>query len=293
MEFDDYQRLALTTDQNLTKTGDSNLTIPLLGIAGETGTLLAEFKKKIRDKESYEGFNNRAEEELGDILWYLSDIASRLNLSLGEIASKNLQKTQERWPLAVEDDDLFHSFDSRYPTTEQLPRKLTVDVVQDKKTGRVVMHDANTGKPLGDPLSDNAYEDDGYRFHDVFHLAHVAVLGWSPVIRKLLKLKRKSDPTVDEVEDGARAEILEELIVAYVYSNAKERRYYAELKHIDSEMLATIKSLVAHLEVKVRRMKEWEKAVMQGYAAFRYLIKHKKARLVVDMEARNLRVEKL
>ena len=61
------------------------------------------------------------------------------------------------------------------------------------------------GKFIGDSLSDNAYVDDGYRFHDVMHLAHMAVLGWSPVMRNLLKLKRKSQPTIDEVEDGARA----------------------------------------------------------------------------------------
>jgi len=293
MEFDEYQRLAITTDQDTTKTGNASLTIPLLGIAGETGTLLAEFKKKIRDRESYEGFNRRAEEELGDILWYLSAIATRLDLSLSEIASKNLQKTQERWPLAVDGDDLFNSFDSQYPTSQQFPRKFSVDVVQSGENGRVTMRVVGTGNVLGDPLSDNAYEDDGYRFHDVFHLAHVAVLGWSPVIRKLLNLKRKSDPTVDEVEDGARAGILEELIVAYVYSNARERRYYAGVRHIDSEMLATIKSLVAHLEVKIRRMKDWEKAVLQGYTAFRYLLKHKRARIVIDMEAKELRVEKL
>lgn len=293
MEFDEYQRLAITTDQNSNTTGDASLTIPLLGIAGETGTLLSEFKKKIRDRESYEGFNHRAEEELGDILWYLSAIATRLNLSLGEIASKNLQKTQERWPLPIDGGDLFKSFDADYPTTERFPRKFSVDVIQDRTTGRVTMRVVETGESLGDPLSDNAYEDDGYRFHDVFHLAHVAVLGWSPVIRKLLKVKRKSDPTIDEVEDGARAGILEELIVAYVYSNAKERKYYEGVRHIDSEMLATIKSLVAHLEVKVRRMKDWEKAVMQGYTAFRHLLECKKARIVVDMEARDLRVEKL
>ena len=39
--------------------------IPLLGLAGETGTLLSEFKKKVRDKESYDGFKARAEEEIG------------------------------------------------------------------------------------------------------------------------------------------------------------------------------------------------------------------------------------
>src|SRR5215469_9493941 len=98
MDFDYYQEASIGTDQFADKKAkDEGLMIPLLGIAGETGTLLAEFKKKIRDKESYEGFDEKAEEELGDILWYLSNIASRLGLSLSEIASKNLQKTHERW----------------------------------------------------------------------------------------------------------------------------------------------------------------------------------------------------
>lgn len=293
MEFDEYQRLATTTDQNLAKAGDENLMIPLLGIAGETGTLLAEFKKKIRDKESYEGFGARAEEELGDVLWYLSTIASRLNLSLDEIASKNLQKTQERWPLEQDGDDLFHAFDAQFPEIEQLPRLFSVDIEQNSDTGRVAVTVVGTGAPLGDPLTDNSYEDDGYRFHDVFHLAHVAVLGWSPVVRKLLGLKRRSDPKIDEVEDGARAMIIEELIVAYVYSNAKERKYYDGVRHIDSEMLATIKSLVAHIEVKVKRMQDWERAIMQGYTAFRFLIQHKRARVTVDMVTKELRLEVL
>ena len=42
-------------------------------------------------------------------------------------------------------------------------------------------------------------------FHDVFHLAYAAVLGWSPTTRALLKIKRKSRPEIDENEDGARA----------------------------------------------------------------------------------------
>ena len=67
MDFDDYQDAAAGTDQFAGKKAskDEGLMIPLLGIAGETGTLLAEFKKKIRDKESYQGFKDKAEEELG------------------------------------------------------------------------------------------------------------------------------------------------------------------------------------------------------------------------------------
>ena len=50
------------------------------------------------------------------------------------------------------------------------------------------------GKPFGAELTDNAYDPDGYRFHDVFHFAYAAVLGWSPITRALLRRKRKSQP---------------------------------------------------------------------------------------------------
>ena len=69
-----------------------------------------------------------------------------------------------------------------------------------------------------------------YRFHDVFHLAHAAKLGWSPVLRgKLLKRKqedspdrkRRSDEEVNEVEDGGRAVVTDEAVVAYVWGYAK------------------------------------------------------------------------
>ena len=201
MDFDYYQENATGTDQNVGKNvkNDEGLLIPLLGIAGETGTLLAEFKKKIRDKDSYEGFQERAEEELGDILWYLSNIASRMGLSLSEIASKNLQKTYERWPMAGDTPEMFMYFDEGYPPKEQLPRLLKVHVYESKEDKRAYMKILPDGVPLGNPLTDNAYDDDGYRFHDVMHLANLAVLGWSPVIRQLMDRKRKSKPKIDEV----------------------------------------------------------------------------------------------
>lgn len=53
MDFDDYQSIARETDQ-FAKANRSNehILIPLLGLAGETGTMLSEFKKKLRDKEA-------------------------------------------------------------------------------------------------------------------------------------------------------------------------------------------------------------------------------------------------
>ena len=266
--------------------------IPLLGIAGETGTLLAEFKKKVRDKESYEGFQEKAEEELGDILWYLSNIASRLNLSLSEIASKNLQKTHERWPIDGDVPEMFLFFDEGSPQKEQVPRSIKIRIFESEPGKRAHMEVYPGGAQIGHPLTDNAYDDDGYRFHDVMHLANLAVLGWSPVMRSLLNRKRKSQPKIDEVEDGARAIVLEELVVAFVYSNAKERRYYKDIKHLDSEMLSTIKRIVRHLEVGTRKTKDWERAIQQGYAAFRHLLEKREAVLQLDLRKRELTIVK-
>lgn len=122
------------------------------------------------------------------------------------------------------------------------------------------------------------------------HLANMAVLGWSPVMRKLLGRKRKSRAEIDEVEDGARAGIIEELIVAFVYANARERSYYRGVKHVDTEMLGTVKRLVSHLEVKRRPMRDLEQAILQGYAAFRHLLEHRTALLELDLNLRQLKV---
>ena len=60
------------------------------------------------------------------------------------------------------------------------------------------------GMQIGDGLTDNRYEADGYRYHDIFHLTYMALLGSSPISRRLLGRKRRSRPEVDEVEDGEK-----------------------------------------------------------------------------------------
>jgi hypothetical protein len=78
---------------------------------------------------------------------------------------------------------------------------------------------------VGDTLTDASFVADGYRFYDVFHLAHAAVLGWSPVSRSLLGRKRRSDPQIDEAEDGGRAIVIEEGIAALVFAYAASHNY--------------------------------------------------------------------
>ena len=70
LTVEDYAAQALTTDQ---RSDSGSLTFPLLGLFGETGSLLSEVKKKQRDQASYIGYAGAVVEELGDVLWYLTD----------------------------------------------------------------------------------------------------------------------------------------------------------------------------------------------------------------------------
>lgn len=219
LDFTIYQREALTTDQ-MKDDGDTSFMVPLLGLVGEVGTLAVEHKKKLRDKEKHRLFKERIEEDLGDILWYVANYASKSKLDLETIARKNLQKVQARWALPT--GTQFALFDEKVKLKERIPRHFTVEFGLDAK-GRVRL--SRDGKKLGDPLTDNNYGDDGYRFHDVFHFAYAAVLGWSPVTRGLLDCKRKSNPMTDEVEDGGRAAVIEEGVSALVYAYARTRDF--------------------------------------------------------------------
>jgi len=141
---------------------------------------------------------------------------------------------------------------------------------------------------IGDPLTDNSHEDDGYRFHDIFHYGYVAYLGWSPVIRKLLKLKRKSKDAIDEVEDGARAGITEELVTLYVYNHAQNHRLFKYSDRVDTEVLKTIQKLVSKIEVKDCTAKQWETCIINSYKVFDDLIKNNGGRVLVSIQNRKM-----
>jgi len=71
---------------------------PALGLGGEVGEYQNKLKKVQRDHggEITEEFKEFAKGELGDILWYLSECASSLDLSLEEIAKANIEKLASR-----------------------------------------------------------------------------------------------------------------------------------------------------------------------------------------------------
>jgi len=71
---------------------------PAFGLGGETGEVLETIKKIFRDGdgEINEETRKKLEKELGDVLWYLSNLTTELGLSLDEIAKGNLEKLASR-----------------------------------------------------------------------------------------------------------------------------------------------------------------------------------------------------
>ncbi len=96
MTFNEYQRQSRQTAIYPAK--GYGLTYPVLGLAGEAGEVAEKMKKILRD---YDGQINQEHKEdivkeLGDVLWYLAQIATDLNFELEEVARRNLAKTQSR-----------------------------------------------------------------------------------------------------------------------------------------------------------------------------------------------------
>jgi NTP pyrophosphatase (non-canonical NTP hydrolase) len=383
LTIDQYVREAARTDQ---RKGPGTIGFTMLGLVGETGSLLAEAKKKQRDAASYLGYAEAVAEEIGDVLWYLAAVARRHRLALSDIAAaalvadgvyraganaalslhalqpahmplakapmpkfehgllglagevgllardidgagqpghraavaqsmvaimrrliqaatdsgvtlegaaiKNLQKIFDRWP---RERQYPPAFDESNDAEEQLPRTMEVDVYERTVRGQVYVYQRSRGVYVGDRLTDNAMEPDDYRFHDVFHYAYVAVLGWSPVIRALLRLKRKSDPKLDDAEDGARAILIEEGVTSWLFGQAQQLNFFEGVKPggLPLDMIKHVRQFVAGYEADRCPLWLWEEAILQGYAAFRFLQKNRRARIGIDFARRRLRIKEL
>ncbi|MEL0658671.1 MazG nucleotide pyrophosphohydrolase domain-containing protein [Psychromonas arctica] len=290
MELDEYQQRAVDTTHFKLKE-DNGKFITLMGLAGEVGELATEYKKQLRDGEGYTVFKDKLTEELGDILWYLSAIAEHEDLKLNDIAESNLHKTEDRWKdnAILSSSDLL---DKDYPLNEQIPRTFSVTfeevIHEDQQKYISVTWDEGA---FGDHLRDNSYDTDFYRFHDVFHLSYAVILGWSPVVRGLMKKKRKSISKIDEVEDGGRAVVIDEAISSLVFENAKKHSYFINQQVVDYSLLRTIKELTKHLEVSIKTGKDWEMAILLGFSLWNKLKVHNGGVMHCDLINRTMTFE--
>lgn len=99
MTFQNYQQLAGQTAVYPNR--GKNLLYPILGLIGETGEVCEKLKKEIRDQDNSQLIltdSKRAElqKELGDVLWYLTEVCTHFNISLEDIAETNINKLKAR-----------------------------------------------------------------------------------------------------------------------------------------------------------------------------------------------------
>jgi len=96
MTFKQYQKLSRKTAIYPYK--NKNFIYPTLGLCGGTGEIAEKIKKVLRDNKGVLDKEKKEElkKELGDVLWYLSQLATELHLSLEEIASLNIKKLYSR-----------------------------------------------------------------------------------------------------------------------------------------------------------------------------------------------------
>jgi NTP pyrophosphatase (non-canonical NTP hydrolase) len=384
--LDEYQQFTKDTDKNPCS-GIDGLSFTLLGLFGETGSLLSELKKKQRDTDTYTAYRDSVLEELGDALWYfastahhaglsLSDLARKVpatlsdwdfqgsvdsktfvdlqqpkqemtgpltgkdferrlialagrvghlledfsserisanrdvlsadlveifraliaaaddaKVSLDEAAQRNISKVLSRWPLKRCWDPLF---DNDFDEDERLPRLIAITFIEknaNRSDGKKFVLQKCNGIIIGDRLTDNRLEQDDYRFHDVFHLAYAAILGWSPVLRALFKVKRKSQSEIDESQDGARAILIEEGISTWIFNHGVRHNNFQNVQSLDYGILKAIKEFVKGYEVENRPLWQWECAILEGFRIFRELRLHRGGTVTADLEAHTITFE--
>lgn len=292
--FDDYQPLAYLTR----RTGDHQLVEVCLVVLQQ---LLAELFRPglpaIEKQLNTRLVDRPAGALLGETLWHLAALASLYGLSLENVARGNLAKLDGRFgrgqPTPLHDE-------SR-PEPERLPRRFNVTFVPiGPRRSRMYL---NGRTRLGDDLTDNSYSEDGYRFHDAMHLALAAKLGWSPVLRRLMGRKRRSDERLDEVEDGARAAIVEEAVIKIIHAEGVRRAalglgrglgpqpLFRAGGDVSFALLRSLGDLVDGLEVAANRQWEWEDAIICGFELFHTLRTRGCGTVSIDLDARSLVVE--
>lgn len=293
LTFRKYQQEAQKTDQF--EEGEFSKLIPWVSLSEEAGVILRIYKDWMTysdNKYIQENLKKELKEKLGHILWYASNLATKFDLELAEIAAENLVNARKRWSPDIGGQPLR---DSRAREDEQLPRLMKfyftqVDDAAGKKVVIAVLDENGNKLQVGDRLDDNSKHDDGYRFHDVFHLAYAAHLGWSPVIRSLLRRKRKSNADLDRIEDGARAQGLEEGITAQIFQEAKEQNFFEGITRLNTHLLKNIRKITRDLEVENCSLKQWETAILEGYQVFRDLRKKQGGTVEVDLRQHTIKL---
>lgn len=265
----------------------------LLDVAGAASAVTSRYVALRRTH----GGDSNIEDQLSHLVRSMLEAAAAMRLRLSVVAAENLTKISDRWPRRDEPHPrLVEDIKGiKWDAHERFPRTISIKIFERKVGKKKFVFQKIGDVNIGDPLTDNIHDQDNYRFHDVFHYAYASVIGWSPVTRALLKIKRKSKPKIDENEDGARAVLVEEGVAALVFGRAKGQKFFENMAKgkLSYDLLKTVRDFTAGYEVENTPLWVWEDAILQGFDAFRFLAKERKGWLTADLEKRKLSVRAL
>lgn len=94
MTINEYQQLAARTAS--TKVPNLKIENGILGLCGETGEIADVYKKYLY--QGHELDREHMAEELGDVCWYVAELAAGLGVTLEEVMEQNIEKLRKRYP---------------------------------------------------------------------------------------------------------------------------------------------------------------------------------------------------
>lgn len=273
----------------------------LAGLAAQVGEMANRLKKRLRDGADYVRLKDEIEERIGRALWYLAIFADEIGISMGKAALDNIRFNERRWRQYVGGDEGLpqRDFDEGSPPEQCLPERLTAHFETSLEEGlsktTVWIYPnwpSRDGRiQFGDTIDDNSPTEDHYRYHDVFHFAYFAFLGWSPVVRKLMRCKRKYNKDADRIEDGARARDTEEAVTAFIYSYVSGQDFLTTSDNLDTGLLTTVRTLLRAYEAGLCLEKEWELAIFRATESLRHLVDANGGWIIADRKNRQLHFE--
>jgi hypothetical protein len=137
-------------------------------------------------------------------------------------------------------------------------------VNQAGQTGAELWH---AGEQVSSALFDTPEISVGYRFLDVFHLAHAVVLAWSPntcgFLRPVKSPPIVSVPSDEDIEDAVS-------VLTFTYASLEDRDLSVR-GIVDPELVTQIQSLT-RARVGQVTAEEWERAAVEGIAAWQRLL---------------------
>lgn len=100
VDFNLYQQLAQRTSNTNTKS--DKIENGLMGLNGEAGEAMDVLKKYYF--QGHELDKDKLIDELGDVLWYIAETCQGLEISMEEVARRNIGKLYKRYPKGFEVD---------------------------------------------------------------------------------------------------------------------------------------------------------------------------------------------